>query len=78
MIKWLKERTKHEKWMLAMIVVLIIGIVVRWGFIRSEAGEAFKSRIEHFKKHDAPAPAADSLPEADSAGWNVVRDSVTL
>lgn len=88
MIKWFKERSKQEKWMLALIAVLLVGVVVRWGFIKKEAGDAIKSRIEHFKPHDRTdslpeghsdmPPVADSLPAVDSASWNVVRNNVDL
>ncbi len=80
MIKWLKNRTKPEKWMLAMIVILLIAVVTRWGFIKKEAGDAIRHRIEYFNKPDRrdSAPARDSLPKTDSAGWHVVRDTVGL
>lgn len=74
MFRWLKERTKQEKWMIAIILMLIIGVILRWGFIKKEAGDAFKSRIEHFKPDEKPEP----VPEIDSAGWNIVRDSLDI
>ncbi len=48
MLKWLRERSVQEKWMLALIVVLLVGVVVRWAWVKREAGEAIKQRIEHF------------------------------
>ena len=54
MIKWFKERTRQEKWMLALIAVLLIGVVVRWGFIKKEAGDAFRHRIDFFKPSGKP------------------------
>lgn len=39
--------------MLALIVVLIIGIAVRWAWIKTEAGEAIRNRIEHFSRPEA-------------------------
>lgn len=59
MIKWLKERSPQERWMLALIVVLLVGVGVRWAFIKKEAGDAFRQRIEHFK---VPDEGTDSLP----------------
>jgi hypothetical protein len=59
MKKWLKARSRQEKWMIVLILVLLIGVIVRWGYIRSEAGEAFKQRIDHFK---VPHAQVDTLP----------------
>lgn len=61
--------------MIVIIVMLLIGVILRWGFISDEAGKAFKERIDHFK---APQGQSDTLPEADSAGWNVIRDTIAL
>lgn len=58
MLKWLKARTRQEKWMIAVIVMLLIGIALRWGFIKKEAGEAVRDRIDLFR---APEPKTDSL-----------------
>ncbi len=79
MIKWLKNRTRQEKWMLAIVIVLLIGVIVRWNFFKKEAGDAFRHRIEFFKKPDAPA-VPDTLPAIDTAGRNIIiiRDSTTL
>lgn len=48
-IKWIKERSRQEKWMLVLIIVLLIAIAARWGFIKKEAGDAIKHRIEQMK-----------------------------
>lgn len=32
--------------MIVIIVMLIIGIILRWEFVSKEAGDAFKSRFE--------------------------------
>jgi hypothetical protein len=42
--------------MMALIVVLLIGVALRWSFVKREAGDAFRQRIEHFK-----APNKDSV-----------------
>ena len=78
MIKWFKERTRQEKWMLALIAVLLIGVVVRWGFIKKEAGDAFRHRIEHFKKPEPPVTASDTLSVVDTVGWNVIKQKQEL
>ena len=41
-----KSFTRQEKWMVVSIVVLVILVLVRWDYIREEAGGAFRSRIE--------------------------------
>jgi len=46
MKKWWKARSRPEKWMIVIIVMLIIGIILRWEFVSKEAGDAFKSRFE--------------------------------
>ena len=37
MIKWFKARTRTEKMMVILIAVLLVGIVIRWSYIRSHA-----------------------------------------
>ncbi len=49
MLKWLRNRSPAERWMLALIAVLLIGIAVRWAFVKKEAGEAIRDRIEKFQ-----------------------------
>jgi hypothetical protein len=60
MIKWWKARSRQEKWMIAIIVMLLVGVILRWGYVKSEAGEAFKQRIDHFK---APHAQVDTLSD---------------
>lgn len=36
--------------MLLIIALLLVSIVVRWQWIKSEAGDAFKSRFEQTEK----------------------------
>jgi hypothetical protein len=38
--------------MLLILLMLALGVIIRWGFIKSEVKEAFKSRIEHFSPHE--------------------------
>ncbi len=58
MIKWLKERSTQEKWMMALIAMLLVGIVVRWTFIKTEVGEALRERFTSPTEQTAPV---DSL-----------------
>lgn len=74
MIKWIKERSRYEKWLLAFIVVLLIGIAMRWGFIKKEAGDAIRHRIEQIRSPEKP----ERRPEADSVGRDIVRDTIDL
>lgn len=46
---WFGARSTQEKAMMALIAVLLIGVVVRWTWIRGEAADAFRERIEHFR-----------------------------
>ena len=48
-IKKFKAMTTREKMMFIIIILLIICIITRWNFIKKEAGEAFKVRIERIK-----------------------------
>ncbi|MFI3331415.1 MAG: hypothetical protein R3Y38_06380 [Rikenellaceae bacterium] len=43
---WLKKRSTSEKVMLGLIIMLLIGVLSRWEFIKKEGGEAIKNRIE--------------------------------
>jgi flagellar biosynthesis/type III secretory pathway M-ring protein FliF/YscJ len=45
MIKWWKERSTQERWMLALIVVLVIGIIVRWAWVSDEISNAVRERF---------------------------------
>jgi hypothetical protein len=58
MIKWFKARSRQEKWMIILLVVSIIAVIMRWGYIKQEAGAAFRQRIDHFK---APQGQIDSM-----------------
>jgi hypothetical protein len=42
---WLRGRSPQEKWMLALIVVLVIGVVVRWAWISDEVMQALRERF---------------------------------
>jgi uncharacterized protein (UPF0333 family) len=47
---WFKKRTSQEWLLLALAIVLLAGIVVRWTWIKEEAGDAFRHRLEYLKK----------------------------
>ncbi len=78
MIKWLKDRTKQEKWLLALLVISLVAVIARWGFIKKEAGGAFRQRMEYFKQPDRrdTIPKQDTLPELAPAGRHIIRDTV--
>ncbi len=59
-IKWLKERSTQEKWMLALIAMLLVGIVVRWAWVSSEVAGAFRER---FSAPTGQTAHSDSLPQ---------------
>ncbi len=46
MKKWWGKRTRTEKWMIAIIALLIICIATRWGWIKSEVGGAVGAMFE--------------------------------
>lgn len=41
-----KAMSKQEKTMIIIVLLLLICIITRWDYIKTEAGEAFKVRIE--------------------------------
>jgi hypothetical protein len=55
MIKWFKERSTQEKWMIALIAMLLLGIAVRWSFIKSEVSSELQRRFS------TPTEQVDSL-----------------
>lgn len=46
----MKKLSTQEKWMIALVVVLIIGIIVRWSWISGEVRESWKERFENLGK----------------------------
>ena len=55
-VKWFRERSTHEKWMIALIAVLLVGIVVRWAWVSGEIAGAFRERFS--------APTETSIEDA--------------
>lgn len=45
MIKWFKNLKTPEKVMVGLIIMLLIGVVLRWQYIKSEGGESIKNRF---------------------------------
>ena len=45
MLKKLRSLTPMTKWMLVVVLLLLIGIAIRWRHISREAGEAFRERF---------------------------------
>ncbi len=45
MLKWWSERSTQEKWMVALAVLLVVGIIVRWAWVSSEVADAFRERL---------------------------------
>ncbi len=41
-----KSMTKQEKTMIVIVILLVICIITRWDYVKREAAEAFKVRIE--------------------------------
>jgi DNA-binding transcriptional regulator of glucitol operon len=46
MIKWFKSLNRQAKIMLLVIVLLAVCVVTRWQWVKSEVGDALKSRFE--------------------------------
>ncbi|MDR2912111.1 MAG: hypothetical protein LBV38_02260 [Alistipes sp.] len=50
MLKWFRGLAPQEKWMVALIAMLILGIVVRWAWVSGEIVEAVRDQFS------APTP----------------------
>lgn len=55
-VKWWRERSTQEKWMIALILMLLIGIAVRWAWVSGEVAGAFRERFS--------APTETSVEDA--------------
>lgn len=60
MKKWLKERTRQEKVMMTIIILLLIAIGFRWQWVKKEAGDAIRYRVERTE-----TPTVESLIAPD-------------
>lgn len=45
MKKWWQGLSVQEKCMLALAVLLVVGIIIRWGWVSSGVVEAFKNQF---------------------------------
>ena len=45
MIKWFKRLSGTEKGMFIFIILLVIGIIMRWGYVSSQVAGAWKDRF---------------------------------
>lgn len=45
MKKWLKNLSTPEKVMIGIMLMLLIGIVMRWQLIKTEGGESIRNRF---------------------------------
>ncbi len=54
-MKWWRERSTQEKWMIALIAMLLVGIAVRWAWVSSEVAGAFRERFSPPAELTAPA-----------------------
>lgn len=50
---WLKSLSSKEKTMLIFIILLVVCIITRWGYISSQLGESVKSRFTLQNKTEA-------------------------
>ncbi len=70
MKKWFRSLTRQGKIMLLLIVLLLIGVILRWDNIRSKAGIWFRYDDIMEQRNDslrnAAAPSADTLSLTDS------------
>lgn len=63
MKKW-NEVTKGEKWMFAIIGLLLVGIILRWDFVKEHVGKSFNWFEKRNK--EVSAPAAETTAQVTS------------
>lgn len=56
--KWFTSMSGQEKTMLIFIILLVIAIITRWGYIKTEASGALKDRFNRIYQEQA----ADDQP----------------
>lgn len=63
-----KSFSRQEKVMVISIMILLVLVVLRWDYIRTEAGGAFRSRIETIqgKGMDTMGVPAMRMPTPDT------------
>lgn len=77
MKKWFHSLTRQGKMMLLLIVLLLIGVILRWDNIRQKAGVWFRyddimeQRADSLRQ--AAEPSVDSLAAVDSLPASSLR-----
>lgn len=59
MIAWLKKQNATTIGMIIVGLLMIVGIILRWDYIKAEAGGAFKSL---FERPDTTLTSPDTTP----------------
>lgn len=72
MIKWFKSLSRQEKTMAVIIVILVVLIIVRWDFVKKEAGGAIKDRVEIIKGNTGE-PINSAFMQPDSTKETTAR-----
>ncbi|MDR2890830.1 MAG: hypothetical protein LBV18_04420 [Alistipes sp.] len=72
MIKWLRARSTHERWLLALIVLLLAGVITRWTFVKTEVAEAIRARFSTPTEQTSPTgqtePTGQTTPLGNEPG----------
>ena len=63
MWKWYKRQNTNVKLMVILVVVLTVGVAVRWRYVAGEGGKAFRERFRIEKRTPL---TGDSAGQADS------------
>ena len=67
MVKWFKSLSRQEKVMLLLILVLLIGVILRWDSVKRKAIIWF--RADELVERQADSAAVRQTPEAGTV-WN--------
>jgi hypothetical protein len=54
-LKWWRGLATQEKWMVALIAMLLVGVAVRWAWVSDEVAGAWRDRFTE------PTEQTDSL-----------------
>lgn len=64
MKKWFQSLTRQGKMMFLLILLLLVGVVLRWDNIRSKAGIWFRYDDIMEQRNDSLRKAAEPLPDS--------------
>lgn len=64
MKKWFNALTRQGKMMFLLILLLLVGVVLRWDNIRSKAGIWFRYDDIMEQRNDSLRKAAEPLPDS--------------